>query len=372
MAFWRRRPVSPCTASAAARPRAGVRQTNENLARLSDLCARAARQAPRPSQATGRAGGAVHLPQRGGAPSPIGAAGPSLAGSRARGGGGQRGDRRTGGEARGGPFTAAGGRGGSRAGRGPAHGHATGEYNERYRATLEVRTQVGRAEEAVWPSSGASAEICVRPSPAVRRRWPSPSGRRRSTGPDWRELEGRLGGERGRLERAREDASEAGRRLLAAEQALAAFRAEHEASGRSARRQGREADAGRSNPRPPAVPGCAKAPRRGRQDSTPSASPPPRRPTTKRSAGVVEALESRQEDARRRLQESQRVIAEFRKTQAADADVLHERRERLEAMSGRLASLDALQQAALGPGVRRSRGMARSERAWRGSRVSPS
>ena len=41
------------------------------------------------------------------------------------------------------------------------------------------------------------------------------------------------------------------------------------------------------------------------------------------------------------------MIAELRKTQAADADVLHERRERLEAMSGRLASLDALQQAAL-------------------------
>ena len=62
---------------------------------------------------------------------------------------------------------------------------------------------------------------------------------------------------------------------------------------------------------------------------------------------VVAELESRLEEARQRLLERQREIAELRRAEAAEAGVLHKRRERLEAMSGRLASLDALQQAAL-------------------------
>ena len=225
-----------------------------------------------------------------------------------------------------------------------AHGHATGEYNERYRATLEVRTQVGRAEEAVAQLRRQRGDLRA----TLARSEEALAESEREAQADkarLEELEGRLGGERGRLERAHEDASEAGRRLLAAEQALAAFRAEHEAFRAQRAAQGREADAAEAT--------LAHQRARLREAAARQARLHAERESAAETADdealgrVVEALESRQEDARRRLQESQRVIAELRKTQAADADVLHERRERLEAMSGRLASLDALQQAAL-------------------------
>ena len=225
-----------------------------------------------------------------------------------------------------------------------AHGRAADEYNERYRATLEVRTEVGRAEEAVAQLRRQRGELRAT---LDRSRETLAESEREAQADRARlqELEGRLGGERDRLERAREDASEAERGLLAAEQSLAAFRAEHEAFRVRREAHRREADAAEA--------ALAHQRSRWREVTARQA-----RLDTERGslAGAdddgtvdrgVEELERRREEARRRLQERQRAIADLREAEASAADLLHERRERLEAMSGRLASLDALQQADL-------------------------
>ena len=225
-----------------------------------------------------------------------------------------------------------------------AHGRATDEYNQRYRATLEARTEVGRAEEAVAQlrrQRGELRESVVRSREALA----ESEREAQADGARLRELEGRLGGERERLERAREDASGAERALLAAERALAAARMEHEAFRARREAHGREADAAeaalvhqRSRQREAAARRARLAAERESVAAPGGDSPPDH---------GVEELERRREDAHRRLQERQRAIAELRRAEASAADLLHERRERLEAMSGRLASLDALQQAAL-------------------------
>ena len=225
-----------------------------------------------------------------------------------------------------------------------AHGQATDEYNERYRATLEVRTEVGRAEEAVAQlrrQRGELRETLARSEEVLA------ESEREAEADRIRleELKGRFEGERSRLERAREDASESERGLDAAERALAAFRAEHEAFRARREAHRREADSAEA----------ALAHRRARLDDLTArqARLNAERESVAETADdeslgrMVEELESQQEEARRRLRERQREIAELRKTEAAEAGTLHERRERLEAMSGRLASLDALQQAAL-------------------------
>ena len=225
-----------------------------------------------------------------------------------------------------------------------AHGRATDGYNERYRATLEERTEVGRAEEAVAQLRRQRGELRA----TLARSEEALAESEREAQADrarHRELEERLGGERRRLERAREEASEAERGLLAAERALAAFRAEHETFRAEREAHRREADAAEA--------ALAHERDRQREAAARQARFGAERESVAETADdgalgrVVEALERQREDARRRLQARQRAIAGLRSTEAADADTLHERRERLEAMSGRLASLDALQQAAL-------------------------
>ena len=225
-----------------------------------------------------------------------------------------------------------------------AHGQATDGYNERYRATLEVRTEVGRAEEAVAQlrrQRGDLRESLARSEEVL-------AGAEREAEADGArldELKARLAGERSRVERAGEEASDAERGLAAAERALAAFRTEHEAF--RARREGcaREVDAAEASlahQRARLGDVEARQERLGAERQSLA--------ETVDDEGLsreVEALERRQEETRQRLQERQRAIAELRRTESAEAGDLHERRERLEAMSGRLASLDALQQAAL-------------------------
>ena len=225
-----------------------------------------------------------------------------------------------------------------------AHGQASDEYNERYRATLEVRTEVGRAEEAVAQLRRQREEL--RATLARSEEVLGESEREaQADGARLEELEGRLGGDRRRLERARGGASEAERGLLARERALAAFRVEHEAFRAQRETHGREADAAEA--------ALAHQRARRRDAAARQAKLAAERESVAETADdgalgrVVEELDGRREDARRRLRERQRTIAELRKTEAAEADGLHERRERLEAMAGRLASLDALQQAAL-------------------------
>ena len=226
-----------------------------------------------------------------------------------------------------------------------AHGQATDGYNERYRATLEVRTEVGRAEEAVAQlrrQRGDLRETLARSEEVL-------AGAEREAEADGArldELKARLAGERSRVERAGEEASGAERGLDAAERALAAFRTEHEAF--RARREGcvREADAAEASlahQRARLRDVEARLERLGAERQSLVEA-------VEDDGGLgreVGELESRQEETRQRLQERQRAIAELRRTEAAEAGDLHERRERLEAMSGRLASLDALQQAAL-------------------------
>ena len=225
-----------------------------------------------------------------------------------------------------------------------AHGQATDEYNERYRATLEVRTEVGRAEEAVAQLRRQRSDL--RETLARSEEVLAAAEREAETdGVRLDELKARLAGERSRVERAGEEASDAERELDAAERALAAFRTEYEAF--RARREGcaRDADAAEASlahERARLRDVEARLDRLGAERQS--------LVETVEDEGLgreVEELESRQEETRQRLQERQRVIAELRRTEAAEAGGLHERRERLEAMSGRLASLDALQQAAL-------------------------
>ena len=224
------------------------------------------------------------------------------------------------------------------------HAEATDGYNERYRATLEVRTEVGRAEEAVAQlrrQRGELRETLTRSEEVLA----EAEREAQADGARLGELEERLGGERSRLERAGEEAAGAQDGLRAAEGALATFRAEHEVFRARREAHGREADAADAS--------LAHQRARHRELAARQARLNAERGSLAASAEdgtlgrVVEELESRQEEARRRLQVRQREIAELRKCEAAEAGVLHEQRERLEAMSGRLASLDALQQAAL-------------------------
>ena len=225
-----------------------------------------------------------------------------------------------------------------------AHGQAADEYNERYRATLEVRTDVGRAEEAVAQlrrQRGELRETLARSEEVLA------EAERESEADGVRldELKARRAGERSRVERADEEASVAERGLAAAERALAAFRTEHEAFRARRERYAREADAAEASlahQRARLRDVEARLERLGAERQSLA--------ETVEDEGLdreVKVLERRQEETRQRLQERQREIAELRRTEAGEAGDLHERRERLEAMSGRLASLDALQQAAL-------------------------
>ena len=225
-----------------------------------------------------------------------------------------------------------------------AHQHATDEYNERYRATLEVRTEVGRAEEAIAQLRRQREELresLARDEQARR----EADAEAAVDGGRLAELEDRLGAERVRLERAREEEGDAERSLRDAERALAAFRAEHE-EFRARRETGaREAQAAEA----------ALAHHRVRLEETEERLA---RLGAERESLVeavrddslgreVEDLKGRIEAARDRLQQSQRSITELRRAEADAAGSLHDRRERLEAAAGRLASLEALQQAAL-------------------------
>ena len=225
-----------------------------------------------------------------------------------------------------------------------AHGQATDEYNERYRATLEVRTEVGRAEEAVAQlrrQRGEMEESLARSEEVLA----GAVGEAEADRARLDELRGRLAGERSRREGAGKEASDAERGLDAAEHELAEFRRGYEAFRGRWEAHGRETDAA----------DVSLAHQRARLRDVESRK---ERLDSEREAlgeavedpGLgreVEELERRQGEARRRLQERQRDIAELRRREAAEAGDLHERRERLEAMSGRLASLDALQQASL-------------------------
>ena len=226
-----------------------------------------------------------------------------------------------------------------------AHGQATDGYNERYRATLEVRTEVGRAEEAVAQlrrQRGEMRETHARSEEVL-------SGAEREAEADRArldELQGRLAGERSRLERVGDEASGAERGLAAAEHELAEFRRGYEAFRGRREAHGREADAAEASLAHQRARLRDVEARKERLDAEREAvGEAVEDPGLGRE---VEELERRQGEARRRLQERQRDIAELRRSEAVAAGDLHERRERLEAMSGRLASLDALQQASLG------------------------
>ena len=225
-----------------------------------------------------------------------------------------------------------------------AHQRAADEYNERYRATLEVRTEVGRAEEAIAQLRRQREELretLAREEKALAEaEAESTADRARLNG-----LETRLGEERLRLERAREEQQGAEGALRESERTLAAFRAEHEefrARREACAREAQAADAALAHHRvrldeterrlARLVPECESLGAGDGDDSL---------------GREVEALERRIEGERKRIEERQRSITGLRRAEAAAAADLHERRERFEAAVGRLASLETLQQAAL-------------------------
>ena len=224
------------------------------------------------------------------------------------------------------------------------HARATDEYNAKYRATLEVRTEVGRAEEAVAGlrrQRGELREALARDEEALacaREEAAADSSR-------LEQLESRLAGERSRLDRANEDAVGAERTLEGAEDALGRFRAEHDGFRERRENHRRRADAVNASLTHQRARLEELEARRARLEAERESLD---EVTEEESlAREVESLESRREDARRRLQERQTAIGGLRETEAEAAADLHARRERLEALSGRLASLEALQQAAL-------------------------
>ena len=225
-----------------------------------------------------------------------------------------------------------------------AHRHATDEYNERYRATLEVRTGIGRAEEAIAQLRRQREELrgtLARDEKALA----EAEAEGAADGGRLGALEKRLDAERVRLGHAREEEDEAGRGLRDAEQALAAFRAEHEEFRTRREARAREAQAAEA----------ALAHHRARLDETEGrlARLAAERESLGEESGddslgqEIRALKERIEAARRRLRERQRSITDLRRAEAQAAGALHAGRERLEAAAGRLASLEALQQAAL-------------------------
>ena len=243
-----------------------------------------------------------------------------------------------------------------------SHARATDEYNDRYRATLEVRTEVGRAEEAVAHLRRQRGELR---ETLARNEQVLAEAEREGAADEARleDLEERLGGERARLDRARREASGAEGAMRAAERAMAAFRAEHEAFRERRATHRREADGAGASLGHQRARLREVAARRARLNAErESLAEPDADESLERE---VEELESWREDAWRKLQERQREIADLRKREADEAGAVHERRERLGAMSGRLASLDALQQGRPRTGVRRGRGMARSKRPGR-------
>ena len=225
-----------------------------------------------------------------------------------------------------------------------AHVRATERYNERYRASLEMRTEVGRAEEAVAQLRRQRADLheaLVRDEEAL-------AVARRETAADaarFEELEPQLLGQRSTLDRARGDAAGAERVLAQAEEALAAFRAEHEGFRERRETHRRSADAVEASLSHQRARFDELATRRARLEAE-------RESLAGTTEGAdlalsVQDLDRRREEARRLLQERQAEIAELRRNEAGAAGVLHELRERLESMSGRLSSLEALQQAVL-------------------------
>ena len=224
------------------------------------------------------------------------------------------------------------------------HARATDEYNERYRATLEVRTEVGRAEEAVAQlrrQRGELREALARDEEALvaAREEASADAARLA------ELETRLAGERTRMDRANEAADDAERGLAGAERAHRGFRTEHDEFRERREAHRREADAVRSALAHQRSRHEDLGTRRARLEAEGEALETETGPGP--LAGEVDALENRRTEARRRLQERQAHIGDLRGIEAEAAAALHERRERLEALAGRLASLEALQQAAL-------------------------
>ena len=224
------------------------------------------------------------------------------------------------------------------------HQHATDEYNARYRATLEVRTEVGRAEEAIAQlrrRRGELRDTLARGEEALTQA----DAEGAADGARLDALEQRLAEERPRLDRARREERDTQSRLREAERALAAFRAEwEELRGREAAHV-REAHAAEA----------ALAHQRARQGEieTRLARLAAERESLAEVAQdgalgrEVEALQGRLAAARERLRERQGAIAALRREEADAAGALHERRGRREAAAGRLASLEALQQAAL-------------------------
>ena len=225
-----------------------------------------------------------------------------------------------------------------------AHQQATDRYNERYRGTLEVRTEVGRAEEAIAQlrrQREALRETLVRDEKTLAEADTEDA----ADGGRLGELEALLGAERVRLERARGEEAEAERELRDAERALAAFRAEHEEFRTRREAHAREAQAAEAALAHHRV-------RLGETEERLARLAEERRSLVEEDGDdplgrEVEALKERIEAAQDRLQERQRSITRLRRAEAQAAGALHDRRESLEAAAGRLASLEALQQAAL-------------------------
>ena len=224
------------------------------------------------------------------------------------------------------------------------HGRAMDEYNARYRATLELRTEVGRAEETLARLRRQRGELTA----SLDRGREALAGVDSESAADetrLQELEERLAGERSRRERARAERAGAERRLRAAERELAERRTERDAfrERREAHRRRTDAAAARLayqrtrreelSARKHRLEGERESFVEGKEDGA--------------LGCVVTELERWLEEARSRLSQQQREVSDHRRGEAHATGRLHECRERLETLSGRLAALEALQQAAL-------------------------
>lgn len=224
------------------------------------------------------------------------------------------------------------------------HREATDSYNEKYRSTLEVRTEVGRAEEAIAQLRRQRGELegaLERDEHALKEAEAEAETDRARL----EELRGRREAEGERVEQTRGQAGAAQEKLQEAERALAALREEQEQQrarweAHARDLQAAEAAAQHHRVRLEEI-GARLARLAEERDALAEAAP------DEQLGQEVEALAAELAAAREQLRESQRAIAEIRERETEAAAALHGARERFEAMSGRIASLEALQQAAL-------------------------
>ncbi len=225
-----------------------------------------------------------------------------------------------------------------------AHEEATGRYNEGYRTALEARTEVGRAEEAIGELRRRRDELRARLE-RDERALAEAEAEAEADAARLGELEERLGLEQPRLERARTEAAERAGALEAAEGGLAAFRAEWDGFRERWEEHGREAHALEAALSHGGERLGEAAQRLQRLTAERAALAEPEEDAAR--GRELEAAERRLDAAREGLDERRRALPALRQAAADEADALHGRRERLEERSGRLASLEALQQAAL-------------------------